>query len=105
MPFRQHGNAVEQCQVAQAVGYDKDHAVPFARDFAQEFEDFLLRLGVQPAGHLVAEEKRRLAGHLHGEGQPAPLPAREIPRQRVGGRTEPGQLEQFLRPRHTFFSG
>jgi len=62
----------------------------------EKVHDVPLRAGVQPAGHLVAEEQLRVGNQLHRQAETAFLPAGEHLDAPVGDFRQPGFLEHAV---------
>ena len=71
--LEEHQHRVVEPQMIQAVCHRK-HCPPFGpRQTAKQVNDLVLGLGIQPAGHFIAEEHGGLAGKFHRQRQAALL--------------------------------
>ena len=64
-------------EILEAVGHRDHEAVPATGKLAEQGDNFLLGLRIQPARHLVTEQDRGTADQLHGQRQTPFLAARE----------------------------
>ena len=91
-----HEHRVVELDMPEAVRDRKDDPSLRAREPVKKMHDLVLGLRVQAAGHLIAEEHRRLADEFHRQGQPPPLPAREHAHQTVVELAHPHLFEHVV---------
>ena len=71
------GHGIVIGQILETVGHGDHETVAVARYPPEQSHDLLLRLGVQPACHLIAEKDRGTAHQFHGQGETALLTSRK----------------------------
>ena len=103
-PFPQNAHAVRNAlDHAQVVGDEQDGRAVLLLKLLNEFQYFLLHVGVQGGGGLVAHQKRRLASHGQSNHHALALAAAELVGVALGQFLGLGKLH-LIQPFHRSFS-